>query len=403
MNKTVTISTFAGILSRQSGYTSEFCEQFVAEMFRTVADALKDNDEVSIKGLGRFAVDDNGNVSFVPDDSFASEVNAPFECFEPEPLDDYVTEELLDGDEINSDEDVESDAVVETIESEVISEIAPTEEAEPATEETVETETSTEVMTETQPDIVVIESVPDKEVETSSELESNSTSDPSCDTTLLAGQESISETTPTENDVVYPQGEETEAPARKGRVWSFVCGVALGAVLGAAVTYFIVAKVPSSETGEQIAAQEQLVAEDFGETEQKVDNERNNGESNSTLISAENTNVSSQSSDPDMEQGKVSETKTMPETKPEKETKEVVYDTVTTTLSQLSRKHYGSYHFWVYIYDENKDVIENPDLVEPGTRLRIPSREKYGIDYKNKESINNALKRAQEIANSFKR
>lgn len=402
MNKTVTISTFAEMLSRQSGYTSNFCEQFVAEMFRTVVDAIKDTDEVSIKGLGRFAVDGKGKVDFTPDESFASEVNAPFDCFEPEPLDDYVTEELLDGNEINNDEEIDSDAVVETTEGEVISEIAPMEEAEPTTEGTVETETLSEVITETQSDTAVIESVPDEEVEISSELESKSTSSPLYDTSLLAGQETISETTPTENDAVYTQGEATDAPAPKGRIWSFVCGVVLGALLGAAVTYFIVAKIPSSETGEQIAAEEQLVAEDFGETEQKGNNERNSGESNSTLISAENTNVSSQSTDPDMEQGKVSETKTMPETKPEKKTEEVVYDTVTTTLSQLSRKHYGSYHFWVYIYEENKDVIDNPDLVEPGTRLRIPSPEKYGINYKDKESVNNALKRAREISNSFK-
>lgn len=378
MNKTVTISTFAVILSRQSGYTSEFCEQFVAEMFRTVADALKDNDEVSIKGLGRFAVDDNGNVSFAPDESFASEVNAPFDCFEPEPLDDYVTEELLDKVELDKDEEdsaeeVESEAVVVTTESEVFSEIAPAEEAEPIAEETVETEVVTEVMAETQP-------------ETEEDVAS----------------ETVSETPATEDDDVYPREEVTEAPARKGRVWSFVCGVALGAVLGAAITYFIVAKAPSSETGEQIAAEEQLVAEDFGEVAQSAADEGDNAklgdETNSSVISAENTDGSSQSADSNMD----GETKTLPETKPEKKTEEVVYDTVTTTLSQLSRKHYGSYHFWVYIYDENKDVIENPDLVEPGTRLRIPSPEKYGIDYKNKESINNALKRAQEIANSFK-
>lgn len=383
MNKTVTISTFAGILSRQSGYTSEFCEQFVAEMFRTVADALKDNEEVSIKGLGRFAVDDNWNVSFVPDDSFASEVNAPFDCFEPEPLDDYITEELLDkveldNNEEDSTEEVESEAVVVTMESEVGSEIAPAEEAEPIAEEIVETKVVKEVM-----------------AETLSETEEDVIS------------ETVPETPAPEDDVVYSREEDTKTPPHKGRVWSFVCGVALGAILGAAVTYFIVAKAPLSETGEQIAAEEHLVAEDFGEVAQSAADDRDNtklcDETNSPVISAENTDGSSQSADSSAEQPKVSETKILPETNPEKKTEEVEYDTVTTTLSQLSRKHYGSYHFWVYIYDENKDVIENPDLVEPGTRLRIPSREKYGIDYKNKESINNALKRAQEIANSFKR
>ena len=95
MKQTVAISTFAGMLARQSGYTADFCERFVAEMFKTVADTLKDSNEVSIKGLGKFSADEAGNVEFTPDHAFAADVNAPFECFEPEPLDDDITDDML--------------------------------------------------------------------------------------------------------------------------------------------------------------------------------------------------------------------------------------------------------------------------------------------------------------------
>lgn len=95
MKQTVAISAFAVMLARQSGYTVDFCERFVIEMFKTVADALKESSSVSIKGLGKFTVDDSGNVKFLPDDSFAAEINAPFDCFEPESLDDSTTEEML--------------------------------------------------------------------------------------------------------------------------------------------------------------------------------------------------------------------------------------------------------------------------------------------------------------------
>ena len=56
-----------------------------------------------------------------------------------------------------------------------------------------------------------------------------------------------------------------------------------------------------------------------------------------------------------------------------------------------------------YIYEENKDVISDPDLVEPNTKVRIPNAAKYGIDANNRTSINNALNKSQEIARQRKK
>lgn len=41
-------------------------------------------------------------------------------------------------------------------------------------------------------------------------------------------------------------------------------------------------------------------------------------------------------------------------------------------LSRIARKFYGEASAWKRIYEENRDVIQNPDLVEPGWKLRIP-------------------------------
>src|SRR3989339_321825 len=41
------------------------------------------------------------------------------------------------------------------------------------------------------------------------------------------------------------------------------------------------------------------------------------------------------------------------------------------TLQKISKKFYGEYSKWPKIYENNKEVIENPDFVRPGTVLKI--------------------------------
>lgn len=60
-------------------------------------------------------------------------------------------------------------------------------------------------------------------------------------------------------------------------------------------------------------------------------------------------------------------------------------------LTSLSLKHYGHKVFWVYIYQENKNIISNPDNVPAGTVVAIPPAEKYGIDATDTCAINKAL------------
>lgn len=84
---------------------------------------------------------------------------------------------------------------------------------------------------------------------------------------------------------------------------------------------------------------------------------------------------------------------------PETVAKPIVTDTTSATmyLSRIARKHYGSADFWVYIYEENKDIINDPNNIPPGTVVVIPPAEKYGIEANNKESIDKARKRSFEL------
>ena len=42
------------------------------------------------------------------------------------------------------------------------------------------------------------------------------------------------------------------------------------------------------------------------------------------------------------------------------------------SLSKIAQQVYGDAQLWRRIYDANRDVIKNPDLIEPGQTLKIP-------------------------------
>jgi nucleoid-associated protein YgaU len=42
------------------------------------------------------------------------------------------------------------------------------------------------------------------------------------------------------------------------------------------------------------------------------------------------------------------------------------------TLSKISLHYYGSANKYMKIFDANKDILSNPDLIKPGQKLRIP-------------------------------
>ena len=42
------------------------------------------------------------------------------------------------------------------------------------------------------------------------------------------------------------------------------------------------------------------------------------------------------------------------------------------TLQKISKKFYDSYSKWPRIYDANRDVLDSPDKIKPGTVIQIP-------------------------------
>ena len=43
------------------------------------------------------------------------------------------------------------------------------------------------------------------------------------------------------------------------------------------------------------------------------------------------------------------------------------------TLSKIAKHHYGDANEWRKIFEANKDIIKDPDLIYPGQELKIPA------------------------------
>lgn len=59
-------------------------------------------------------------------------------------------------------------------------------------------------------------------------------------------------------------------------------------------------------------------------------------------------------------------------------------------LARIALEKYGDRVFWVYIYEENKEKIADPNNIPLGTELVLPLPEKYGIDAADTASLRRA-------------
>ena len=66
-------------------------------------------------------------------------------------------------------------------------------------------------------------------------------------------------------------------------------------------------------------------------------------------------------------------------------------------LTNIALEHYGHKLFWVYIYQHNKALVDDPNNVPIGTELILPAPQQYGIDAKSRASLEAAARLQTEI------
>lgn len=384
MNTKITFVELVDMIAESTSTTKRVCELFVKELFATVSQALIDGETVKIKGIGTFKVttvkprkgvdvntgdpiqiDSHNKLTFTPDKSLAEAINQPFAQFETVTLDDDVTDEKLaaideehpsvmpetpveanDTDSL-ADEFPEFHEPLPTSEPDEFFVPEPIGSPKPIQEEKPEPIPEPEPETKPEPEPEPkLEPEPEPEPIPEPELEKKIEPKP----TKPAEEVPVQEDTfhrPEPRNAYTPTQEQIDSASAKSKLkmwlWPLLAALALG-VLGWLIF---------GGGGSQKAEPSQEAA--------PVD-------SDTTTIVAE-------------------------------ESSSVITDTVTAkiVLSTLSDRYYDSPWFWVYIYEENKNIISDPNNVKPGTIVVIPPAEKYGIDANDPASLKKAQRLSWEI------
>ena len=400
MNSKITLVELARLMAQATSSTSRVCELFLRELFTTVSQALIDGENVKVKGIGTFKVTavkprksvnvttgdpmeikGYNKVSFTPDKKLAEALNQPFAQFETVFLNDEVSDEKLaeidaqypsvfnenNGDSTPTAVPEDSEQPVSEPVPEQLPEPEPIAEPEPIPEPPI----TPEPESASAPDVeqVGLKALaafgvpvgPEKEQEPPKPAwepeKSPEASDPATGPESRPILDSAPEQDDVEDDFYRPAPRNTYTPTQdqltkyrssKNRRWLWL----LPALLLVGVLIWLIGRGGGKGENPQEGAAIEM-ADTIAEVEE-----------------------------PD-----------------------VITDTVTTqiVLSTLSDKYYDGPWFWVYIYEENKAIINDPNNVPPGTAVVIPPAEKYGIDASDPASLKKAQRRSWEILTQGKR
>ena len=462
MNNKVTFPELVEQVAQYANTSKRMSELFLKELFATISQSLIDGESVKVKGIGTFkltevsprkSVDVNTGeeieipghkkLSFAPDKDMAEAINQPFMHFETEILDDDVTDDQLAA--IDAGEPTEAPAEEETAATEPTAAEAPVAAEEevvmpPVFVAPVEEPESEEAETEAEAPVEPSEEVPAEEeapaevlVQELADEPEEAVSEEKAEIEEEAEPESVTEVEP--SAVAEPEDEaedaeaegESEAEAEgemvseeladervgqeidKRRITrrSLLEGFVVGVVTTLIVTLFAYRlylmkgyeATPADEepfvenvSTDSVPASEQVLAE------------------NSTEADADKQKTAEEQKKADEEKKKAEEEKKKAEEEKQKAeaakptTANVAAGTTDTikpgtNLYRMSRKHYGSDKFWVYIYEENKAKYPNPNTIPVGAVLHIPQLGKYGAKAGDPASIAAAKKKQGEIFN----
>ena len=354
MNNTVTLSQLITRLSKVAGTDTNTSRKFLRSFFSAIEDALAEGQSVTIKGIGTFRKSEEiGNtasqVIFIPDEQLASEINAPFGMFEPVVLADGVDfkdEEIAEPIPAPIEE---PETIAETID--IPTDPEPVPEPEEEKEKPAEISQPVENVVSQLSEKVTAEPKPAKEIQVAAPE------------VIIPEPQKLSPER--EDEEAEPEETYTTEETSRKKPWLLWVGCAILIVAGCLGGYLAAVlddETPSVSINDEAAASEEIP----------------------TIV--EEVDVNEISSPAQAE-----ETTSAPQETPKEETAastpqpeapaqpEVRYDTVTSTryLATMAREYYGKGIYWVYIYEANTDVLNNPNQIKPGTRVRIPEKSSF--------------------------
>lgn len=456
MNEKISFPDLVALLAAKLNVTKKEAEAFLKEFFTVSTEVISSGDELKISELGVFKsiwveprasvnvqtgepveIPGHYKLSFVPDKALREAVNAPFSSFSVEILNDHVsTEEMMavgEEDTVGSCEaeyenpssetavGAEPSATLRSEQNEHLSDTDTVEDkgaAEEAPNKGVgggKAESLSEIdmpgvdtETETMPDS---QSAAD---DTLSELESAKSRTEEGVQPIEEIPSSLQEKP--EIELPEPERDEDEnayneylqkSASRRAFWWGAFSGLGVVVALCVAVWFFL-----RSESGIKIGEYTLLLTDN----EAFASNATMNNLADTTVIpEVVDTTVTAGITDNDREHEAIVEAsranfekkneKVESQATPVKEqvAAKPVIETIRSGvfLTTLARKYFGHKTFWVYIYEENKRVIDNPNQIPIGTRVVIPDAAKYHIDAQDRHSVEEAKALAVKILSRY--
>ena len=403
MNKKLTFPELAELLSVATNTSKRMSELALREMFAVISGKLLEGESVKIDGLGVFKVTEvnsrrsvnvntgeaieipgHSKITFVADKRLAEAVNAPFASFESVVLDDDVTADMLTAIDNAEPAAEPAEPAAEPSEFSEFSEPIAEPAAEPAAEPSEPSEFSEPTEPTTEPAAEPSESS-EPAAEPTDPTEPSEPTEPATEPAAEPVEEEDAQGgaihVPQSDDDYYYDDDDDESWWQRHRTLKgFLMGVVAGAALYAAADFAI----KYYEDNRKVVSAETIAADD--------------GE-----VVAADTLPSDTLADKASPKDSLKSTAATPLESAKSAALKQVTDTVTGSyfLTRMARRHYGNGHFWVYIYEENKGKISNPNNVRPGTVVVIPDAKKYGIDKDNPQSVEAAKRKEGEIQRKF--
>lgn len=386
MNEKISFPDLVGLLSSKMNITKKEAETFLKEFFTVSTEVITSGEELRINGLGLFKpiwVEARGSInvqtgepveipghyklSFIPDKVLREAVNAPFSSFSVEVLNDHVPIEdmtAVPSQDIDENNDICNTENVELQDSKEIREKEEEDEPiEPAHEYIQEDKSADEESSES--------TVSSQEIEKFQEE-------------IIQPE---SETKVEEKEEDCYEDYLRKSASRKSFWWGVLS--AFGIIICLAGGIFFM----GNDSPYVVKIGEYTLS--LGK--QSIDSRPMNNNPESVVLPENKDTLLEMEKDSVLKDSVISASPlAAPEVKP-------IIETIRSGvfLTTLARKYFGHKAFWVYIYEENKDVIKNPNQVPIGTRLTIPSASKYDIDANNRTSVENAKALAAKIQSRY--
>ncbi len=387
MNEKISFPDLVGLLSSKMNITKKEAETFLKEFFTVSTEVITSGEELRINGLGLFKpiwVEARGSInvqtgepveipghyklSFIPDKVLREAVNAPFSSFSVEVLNDHVPIEdmtAVPSQDIDENNDICNTENVELQDSKEIREKEEEDESiEPAHEYIQEDKSADEESSES--------TVSSQEIEKFQEE-------------IIQPE---SETKVEEKEEDCYEDYLRKSASRKSFWWGVLSAFGIIIICLAGGIFFM-----GNDSPYVVKIGEYTLS--LGK--QSIDSRPMNNNPELVVLPENKDTLSEMEKDSVLKDSVISVSPlAAPEVKP-------VIETIRSGvfLTTLARKYFGHKAFWVYIYEENKDVIKNPNQVPIGTRLTIPSASKYDIDANNRTSVENAKALAAKIQSRY--